>query len=152
LGVNALLGGVLTEDNDKIPGGHPVVVISYSYWQRRFARDPAVIGKSVVVNGHPFTGIGVTPPNFFGVPVGGAPALRARAMMYEQFNPGRSIEQYLDSPLSFALARLKPEVAEQQARAVLTRILQQSLEATGGSQLSPERRQALRQQSVALRP
>jgi MacB-like periplasmic core domain len=73
LGVNAMLGRVLTDDDDKIPGGHPVLVISYNYWQRRFTRDPAIVGKSVVVNGHPYTIIGVTPPDFFGVTVGESP-------------------------------------------------------------------------------
>ena len=73
LGVGALLGRTLTEDDDKIPGGHPVAVISYNYWERRFARDPAIVGKNVAVNGHPFTIIGVTPLDFFGVKVGGRP-------------------------------------------------------------------------------
>src|SRR5262245_21724898 len=90
LGVGALLGRTLTEDDDKIPGGHPVSVISYNYWQRRFARDPAVVGKIVSVNGHPFTLIGVTPPDFFGVLVGESPDVWATVMMYEQLNPGRS--------------------------------------------------------------
>jgi predicted permease len=152
LGVNALLGRTLTEDDDKVPGGHPVAVISHNYWQRRFARDPAIVGKSAAVNGHPFTIIGVTPSDFFGVMVGESPDLWAPVMMYEQLNPGRSIEQYLNNPLFSVMARLKPEVSEQQARAALTQLLQQSLTAEGGSQLSPERRQALRQQSVALNP
>src|SRR5262245_53782159 len=69
LGVNALLGRTITEEDDKVPGGHPVVVISHLYWQRRFARDPAIVGKTIVLNGHPFSIIGVTPPDFFGVTV-----------------------------------------------------------------------------------
>jgi predicted permease len=152
LGVNALLGRVLTEDDDRVPGGHPVAVISHNYWQRRFARDPAIVGKGVAVNGRPFTIIGVTPPDFFGVLVGESPDLWAPVMMYAQLNPGRSIEQYLNSPLLNVLARLKPEVTEQQARAALTQHLRQSLMAGSGPQLSPESRQALRQQSVALNP
>jgi predicted permease len=152
LGVNAMLGRTLADDDDKVPGGHPVAVISHNYWRRRFARDPAIVGKSVAVNGHPFTIIGVTPPDFFGVLVGESPDLWAPVMMYERLNPGRSIGQYLNNPLFSVLARLKPEVSEQQARAALTQLLQQSLMAEGGPQLSPERRQALRQQSVALNP
>ena len=152
LGVNALLGRTLTEDDDKTPGGHPVAVISHNYWQGRFARDPAIVGKNIAVNGHPFTIIGVTTPDFFGVLVGESPDLWAPVMMYAQLNPGRSIEQYLNNPLLNVMARLGPEVSELQARAALTNLLQQSLVAEGGSQLSPERRQALRQQSVALKP
>src|SRR5262245_40305869 len=152
LGVNALLGRILTENDDKIPGGHPVVVISYNYWQRRFGRDPGIVGKPVAVNGRPFTIIGVTPPDFFGVLVGESPDLWAPVMMYERLNPGRSIEQSLNDSLFKVLARLEPEVSERQARAALTQLLQQSLTAEGGANLSPDKRQALLHQSVALRP
>src|SRR5215813_423612 len=152
LGVNALLGRTITEGDDNIPGGHLVAVISYNYWQRRFARDPAIVGKSVAAYGHPFTIIGVTPPDFFGVTVGESPDLWAPAMMTAQLYLGDSIEQYFNHSLESVLARLKPEVTEQQARALLTVVLQQTLAATSGSQLSPEERQALLQQSVALEP
>src|SRR5262249_10943269 len=70
LGVSALLGRTINDDDDSAPGQHPVVVISHRYWQRRFASDPAVVGRKIALNGHPFTIIGVTPPEFFGVTVG----------------------------------------------------------------------------------
>jgi predicted permease len=153
LGVNAFLGRTLTEDDDKIPGGHPVAVISYNYWQRRFAGDPAILGKSVAAYGHPVTIVGVTPPDFFGLTVGEAPDLWTPAIqMLAQLSPGNSNEWYFNHSLEFVLARLKPEITEQQARAVFTGVLQQTLAARSDSQLSPERRQALLQQSVALRP
>jgi predicted permease len=152
LGVNAVFGRVLTEEDDKIPGGHPVLVISYNYWQRRFARDPAIVGKSVAVNGHPFTIIGVTPPDFFGVTVGESPDVWAPKMMWAQLNPGDSIEWYLNNVPPRVLARLRPEVSEPQARAALTNFLQQSLMAEGGSQMSAEKRQTLLRQSIALKP
>jgi hypothetical protein len=66
LGVNAFLGRTITEEDDKVPGAHPVVVISHGYWRRRFASDPAIVGKTIALNGHPFSIIGVTPPEFFG--------------------------------------------------------------------------------------
>ena len=152
LGVNALLGRMITEEDDKIPGAHPVAVISYNYWQRRFTRDPAIVGKSVAVNGHPFTIIGVTPSEFFGVTVGESPDLWAPAMMLAQLYPGDSLEQYNNYPRDFMLARLKPEVTEQQARAVFNAVLQQTLAASSGSQLSPEEQRELRRKSVALNP
>ena len=152
LGVNALLGRTITEEDDKVPGGHPVVVISHHYWQRRFARDPAIVGKTIVVNGHPFTIIGVTPPDFFGVTVGEAPALWAPTMMYAQIMPGSSIEEFFNNPLQFVLARLMPEVTEQQASAVLTGLLQQSLLGERSSQLSLEKQQSLQQQGIGLTP
>jgi predicted permease len=152
LGVKALLGRTIIEEDDQVPGGHPVIVISHHYWQRRFARDPAIVGKSITVNGHPFTIIGVTPPDFFGVTVGEAPDLWAPIMMDAQLRPGRSNDGNFNYPVGAVLARLKPGATEQQASAMLTRLFQQSLLAASGSHVSPERQQALRQQSITLTP
>src|SRR5262245_39538840 len=155
LGVNALLGRNITEEDDKVPGAHPVVVISHRYWRRRFASDPAIIGKSISLNGHPFTIIGVMPPEFFGAVVGEAPDLWAPMMMSEQISPGFSFTKNLNNPVYPILARLKPEVSEQQARTLLTGLLRQTAVEEIGIEielLSPEKQQALRQQTVALTP
>ena len=155
LGVNTLLGRNVTEEDDKVPGAHPVVVISHRYWRRRFASDPAIVGKTISLNGHPFTIIGVTPPEFFGAAVGEAPDLWAPMMMSEQISPGYSFKQHLNNPVNPMLARLKPEVGEQQARTLLTGLLRQTaLEEIGKGieVLSPERQQAFRQQNIALIP
>ena len=52
---------------DDQPGATPAAVLSYTYWGRRFAFDPAVIGRAVYLNGTPFTVVGVAPPEFYGV-------------------------------------------------------------------------------------
>src|SRR5262245_18855965 len=90
LGVNPWLGRTITEEDDKVPGAHPVVVISHRYWRRRLASDPAIVGKTISLNGSPFTIIGITPPEFFGATVGEAPDLWAPMMMSEQISPGFS--------------------------------------------------------------
>src|SRR5215471_6713576 len=59
LGVGAALGRVFTAQDDLNQGGHPIAVLSYAYWQARFAGDPGVIGKKVMVNGYPLTIVGV---------------------------------------------------------------------------------------------
>jgi len=74
LGVTPLLGRGLT-DADENPGAPRAVVISYAYWMRRFAQDPSIIGKNVALNGIPFTIVGVTPRNFYGISVGTEPDL-----------------------------------------------------------------------------
>jgi predicted permease len=155
LGVNPLLGRNVTEEDDKVPGAHPVVVISHRYWRRRFASDPAIVGKSISLNGHPFTIIGVTPPEFFGAVVGEAPDLWAPMMMSEQISPGDSIKQYFINPVYPMLARLKPEVSEQQASTLLTGLLRQAALDEIGIEIelmSPERQQSFRQQNIALIP
>ncbi len=74
LGVPALVGRMFTSADDRRGGGPdgPVAVISYGFWQRRFSGDANVIGAPLVVEGVPFTIIGVTPPEFFGLEVGRA--------------------------------------------------------------------------------
>jgi predicted permease len=74
LGVTPLLGRSLTEA-DEDPGAPRAVVVSYVYWTRRFGRDPSIVGKSITLNGIPFTIVGVTPANFYGLIVGGEPDL-----------------------------------------------------------------------------
>lgn len=65
LGVRPAKGRTITPDDD-VKGAQPVVVITHRYWERRFGKDPEIVGKSIKVNNIPFTVIGVTPPNFFG--------------------------------------------------------------------------------------
>jgi len=71
LGVPALRGRVLTPDDDLHGGGHagPVAVISHGFWKRQFAGDPDIVGKTVRLNRHVFTIVGVTPPWFTGLDV-----------------------------------------------------------------------------------
>jgi predicted permease len=65
LGVGAFGGRVLRPDDDR-PSAPPVAVLSYRVWQASYGGDPAVVGSTFVVEGHPFTVIGVAPPGFFG--------------------------------------------------------------------------------------
>ena len=67
LGVLPAAGRVLSGADDREPGAHPVAVLSYGYWQRRFGGDPGVVGRNVVVNGHPFTLVGVAQAVFVGI-------------------------------------------------------------------------------------
>jgi predicted permease len=72
LGVQAILGRTFTPEDDRRGGGPdgPVAVISYDFWQRRFGGAADAIGRSLTVERVPFTIVGVTPPQFFGVDVG----------------------------------------------------------------------------------
>src|SRR5688572_9213330 len=65
LGVGTAFGRSLVDEDDRIPGGHPVAVISASYWQRRFGGDPSAVGKTITLQGYPFTIVGVLPREFF---------------------------------------------------------------------------------------
>jgi putative ABC transport system permease protein len=74
LGVTPLVGRSFTREDDRRGGGTdgPVVVLSYGFWQREFGGEPSVVGRSIALDGNPFTVIGVTPRDFFGVQVGRA--------------------------------------------------------------------------------
>jgi predicted permease len=65
LGVRAFGGRLLTPDDDK-PSSPPAAVISHQAWQTNYGADPSVVGSTFVIEGHPFTITGVTPPGFFG--------------------------------------------------------------------------------------
>jgi putative ABC transport system permease protein len=115
LRVNAALGRIYTNDEDK-PGGPPVVVLSHGLWQRRFGGDPNILNQTLVFNGRGYTVIGVMPPGFqfprraeMWVPVG-------------QLSDQPSWLQRGNHPGLNGVARLKPGVTIEQARADMDRV------------------------------
>ncbi len=125
LGVNAALGRTIAPDDDRAPGESPVCVISHNYWQRRFAGDPGVVGKTIHLGGAPFTIIGVSPPEFFGLEVGSSLDIAVPLMMQQQVMPG--VRSYVDSNIyAFTvMGRLRPGVTMPQAHAGLSLLYQQ---------------------------
>jgi predicted permease len=63
IGQNPLLGRDFIAA-DEMPGAPPVAILSYGFWQRRFGKDPSVIGRRIRMNGDPATVVGVMPPGF----------------------------------------------------------------------------------------
>jgi predicted permease len=70
LGVGAVAGRTFAAAEDRLTGADPVVVISYAYWRQRFAGDPAVVGRTITINGAGFVIVGVAEKNFAGDIVG----------------------------------------------------------------------------------
>src|SRR4029078_8063261 len=81
LGVRPHLGRLLTPDDDRIPSGHPLAVLSYRYWQRRLGSDPRSVGRAIRVNGYSMTIVGVSPREFDGIEVGVSPDIRVPLVM-----------------------------------------------------------------------
>jgi predicted permease len=82
LGVKPALGRVFnSQEDDQVYQGHPVVVLSYGYWVTRFARDPGVIGKKVLVNDYPMTVVGVSAEGFSGIDPVQSPQIRVPVLM-----------------------------------------------------------------------
>jgi putative ABC transport system permease protein len=122
LGVRPAVGRVFAREDDRVPAGHPVVVLSDQCWKRRFGGDPAVLGKQISISGVPFDIVGVTPPEFFGAEVGTAPQLYVPVMMQPTVMP--MTVNLLDRPNVYSdwlrvLGRLKPGVSSGQAAARL---------------------------------
>jgi predicted permease len=137
LGVGAQLGRVIGPEDDQTPGGHPVVVLSHGFWQRRFGGDRNVIGRSLLLNGQNFTVIGVTPPEFGGAQFGIMRDLYVPMMMQATMRPpraGYSGEMNPDllkvrrNRWLFAAGRLKPGVSLAQAQTSLAAIARQQEE------------------------
>ncbi|MGB9152503.1 MAG: ABC transporter permease, partial [Alphaproteobacteria bacterium] len=87
LGVGATLGRTFTPDDDRIPNGHPLVILSYGFWQRRFGGDPTVLNRTVRVNDHPMTVIGVAARGFEGLEVGRSLDILVPMMMKPEMTP-----------------------------------------------------------------
>jgi predicted permease len=125
LGVAPVLGRTFLPEENQALGRNPVVVISYGLWQRRFARDPSIVGRTIKLNGHPFTVIGVTPEPFQGTQVMLSVALWAPLMMEQQIVPGDSRLELRGYHWLQVMARPKPGMARAQVNASLRTLSRQ---------------------------
>lgn len=124
LGVDAALGRVITPEDDRLPGAHPVVVLSYQVWQQRFGADPQIIGRDLLISGRKFTVIGVTPKGFRGTELASTSELWFPMMMKPGLEIGRGPVKGRTAPVS-TIGRLKDGVSWAQAESDLNRIAAQ---------------------------
>jgi MacB-like periplasmic core domain len=88
LGVKPAIGRVFSsQEDDQVYLGHPVVVLGYDYWVNRFARDPGVVGKKILVNSFPMTVIGVSAAGFAGLDPAQGVQLRVPVQMMRAMMP-----------------------------------------------------------------
>jgi predicted permease len=119
LGVRALLGRTLAPHDDR-PGGDPAVaVLSYNFWKRRLAGDPAVIGASLVIKQQPVTVVGVAREGFFGEAVGRAPDIWLPLVMQPRFARGMSLLERPNVGWLRVVGRLRPGATRNTADAAL---------------------------------
>ncbi len=129
LGVQPWRGRLFSQADDRQPGAHPVAVLSYEYWQRRFGGDPGIVDKSLILNGRAMTIIGITPPGFYGTDLSEGTDIRVPMMMATVFRPfpanrlQNSGHQWLE-----ILARRKIGVSIPQAQASLDVLYRQAHE------------------------
>jgi predicted permease len=128
LGVKPVIGRVFSsEEDDRVYRGHPSVVLSYAYWMARFAGDPGVVGKKVLVNNYPMTIVGVSAADFIGLDPVQAPQIRVPILMKPMMLPEWTWFQVEDRRARWVqvFARLKPGYTVESAAGPLQGLFRQ---------------------------
>ena len=130
LGVVPALGRILTPQDDVVPNGHPFVVLNYAFWKTRFAADPQIVGKTLIINNYKMTVVGVSQEGFDGVELGNSPKVFIPIMMQSQVIIGPPEDMLKDRRSRWvnAFSRLKPGVSQTQAKAALQPFMHSMLE------------------------
>lgn len=116
------LGRLFHASDEHGAGSAPYIVLSHSYWHNHFQDDPAVIGRTVRLNKHPFTIVGVAPPEFRGTLIFGIPDFFVPLVNQEQIEGKNTLADRRATSVFMALGHLKPGVTPQQAAADLNSI------------------------------
>ena len=123
-GAKAERGRTFSADEDSTPNAHPVAVLSHSGWQSVFGGDPAIIGRTMLLNGHRYTVVGVMAPDFRGPAPLVVPVLWVPLMQLSEIEPGRRVNDHDNNYLN-VIARLQPGVSIERARDRMQAIVNQ---------------------------
>jgi predicted permease len=154
LGVRAF-GGRVFNATDDAPAAPPVAVLSHHVWQSTYGADPSMVGATLVVEGHPFTVVGVTPPGFFGETLrGDPPDLWIPLQQEPLINGDTSILRQPISAWLRVIGRLRPGATIDGVGPRLTGILRQWMQHDSGypPNWMPDIVQALQRQVIAVVP
>ncbi len=149
LGVNAMQGRVLTNDDDSATAS-PAAVISNPYWKQKLNADPQIVGRNILLNGTAFTIVGVMPPEFFGTRVRRSPDFWLPLAFQPQIELRKSSLDDKNIYWLNMIGRLKPGISIEQAQAGVNLELRQFLTQESGSQLNDERRLIIENSYVTL--
>jgi predicted permease len=146
LGIQPVIGRLFTGEDNRVPGGHPLAVLSYDLWRNRFGADPAVLGRNVIVDEQLLTVIGVAAPGFHGVAPERHTDIWVPAMM-THFGQAMSPNMWWLMPL----ARVRPDVPVQRVRAALDVLMQQHLRTIYGRSYDSAMRKKAIEQRLEIR-
>jgi predicted permease len=155
LGVGPHQGRLLTSDDDRNRNGHPVVVLQYNFWQKRFAGNPAVVGSTIRINGTPFTVTGVAAPDFEGTDVGLPTQMWVPVMMKPTITPTWEALTDERDAWFYLFGRLKPGVSREKAEAAMQVVFDQRKQEElqmSFFQKFPEEKDRLLRQKLTLIP
>ncbi|MGB7753185.1 MAG: ABC transporter permease, partial [Candidatus Acidiferrales bacterium] len=125
LGVRPVLGRGFLQSEDNAPGGAPVVVISYRMWQLRYSGDRSVIGRTLQINEHPYSIVGVAPPVFQGTQTGLRSELWLPIMMAPQIMSNSDRLHERSNTWVVTLGRVAPGVVLDQAQTEMNLLMKQ---------------------------
>ena len=117
LGVHPALGRLFVAADDVVANANPLVILSFNYWQRRFGGDSGIVNQSILVNGHPFTVVGVAQEGFHSAVMGDTPGIFTPMTMKTEIIPGRDDLEDRRSRWLNIIGRLKPGLKREQAQA-----------------------------------
>jgi predicted permease len=164
LGVRAIRGRTILPIDESGAGQNPVAVIGYDYWRSRFALDPNIVGRKVLLNNAPFTIIGVTEPEFYGLQSGAridfSIPITAMVLVNPAFAAAGTPADVLNSPMRnwlWVMGRLQPGVTKEKAVAALQPIFAQLMRDLADALAtqpgdSPARRQGILEFRLQLDP
>ena len=150
LGVPALAGRMLVDEDDRLQDGDPVAVVSYRWWTRSLARDSSVLNQKLKIGSTIFTIVGVAPQEFFGTKVGESPDIWIPLSMQKEIPP--NFDGYRDnfSESLYLMGRLKTGVSKTQAAVNTNLLFQQILRGFPDAPLSQENLEKLAKTRVDL--
>ena len=119
LGVRPWLGRLITEADDQHRGAHPVVVLSFDYWRTHLGSRADIVGRTVLINTHPMTVIGVADASFHGIDWGEVPSIWIPTMMKREATPDFDWLENRRGRWLHVFGRLKPGMTPERAQAAL---------------------------------
>lgn len=119
LGLQPVIGRLLSPEDDRLPGADRLAVLTHAYWTERFNRSPEILNQTILVNGVPLTVVGVAPSGFLGTTKGQLPSLFVPMSMREALMPGWKGLENRRSYWMYVFGRLKPTATLASAEAGL---------------------------------
>lgn len=156
LGVRPVLGRTFIAEDETAPGANPVAVLARGFWQTRFAGDPNVVGRTLVMNGTPVVVVGVAVSGFRGVSLDSRPAMFLPITMKKLVTPWWSAWEDRRTQWIHVLARLRPGLAREQAEAAIQtpyrQMIEQETQEAGFTGVSAVEREQFLQSRIVLWP
>lgn len=153
LGAQPMMGRALQPSDTAVEGGNPVAVISHNYWQQQLASDPQAVGRVMVINGTPFTIVGVMPPRFYGVDLNvPEPDLWVPITMQTQVMLSPTLLKPDGMFWIHMAGRLRPGTGVAQAETWVSEQFRRFLVDRSGSSITADRRKAIAGTYIPLLP